>query len=94
MTGMAFATGTSKFHIPMVLSSPVKCAECANRLCSGVVDLPGVLSADCSPRTSEMTVTFDTSAIAVEELERRVLDLGLDVTGAVEHATYRVTGLD
>lgn len=91
---MATESGTSTFLIPLLLPSRLRCAECVGRLCTAVSELPGVLSAECDKRASAMTVIYDSATVSSEELEQCVRDLGLEISTGVEHASYRVTGLD
>ncbi len=63
-------------------------------MCEAVRTVPGVASAECDPRTSTLTVVHDAKVVSARELEEQVERLGFDVHEGIEHAAYRVTGLD
>jgi copper chaperone CopZ len=90
----AARAATATFRIPIVLPSPARCSECVGRLCAEVKEIPGVTDVECDSRTSAMTIAYDPVLVSPEDLEERVHGLGLEIVGRVEHATYRITGLD
>lgn len=85
---------SATFRTSVVLPSASRCSQCVERLCSAVESLPGVSASECDARASQITIRYDPSAVDADELERRVIDLGLDVASGVEHAAYRVAHLD
>jgi copper chaperone CopZ len=90
----AARAATSTLRIPVALPSVARCSECVSRLCVAVKEIPGVTDAECDSRTSPMTIGYDPVLVSPEDLEERVHGLGLEIAGRVQHATYRVTGLD
>lgn len=82
------------FDLQALLPGPYYCLECAGRLCSAVSREPGVLESVCDEAGGTLDVVYDPSQTSEQALADRVRLLGLEVIGAVEHATYRVTGLD
>jgi copper chaperone CopZ len=83
---------TSRF--PVRVPSPVRCERCVNRVCEAVRLLPGVTSAECDPHTSTLTVVHDSSAVSRAKLDAEIARLGFEAPKGIEHAAYRVTGLD
>lgn len=83
---------TSQF--PVHLPSPVRCERCVGRVCEAVRSAEGVTSAECDARTSTLTVVHDARLVSPRELGERIEKLGFDVHEGIEHAVYRVTGLD
>ncbi|MHB1342405.1 MAG: hypothetical protein ACYC77_01225 [Coriobacteriia bacterium] len=82
------------FNLPDLLPGPYYCLECAGRLCAAISREPGVLESGCDKALGTLEVAFDPSKLDETALAGRVRLLGLEILGAVEHATYRVTGLD
>lgn len=81
-------------QIPLRVPSPVHCERCVERVCEAVRHIPGVTSAECDARTSILTVVHDASRVSRRALEREVERLGFEEPHGIEHASYRVTGLD
>ena len=75
----------SALNLPWQLSQP---------LCAAISREPGVLESGCDKALGTLEVAFDPSKLDETALAGRVRLLGLEILGAVEHATYRVTGLD
>lgn len=86
------ANTTSQF--PVRVPSPVRCERCVGRVCEAVRNLQGVTSAECDPRTSTLTVVHDSATVSRGELEAQIVRLGFEAPRGLEHAAYRVTGLD
>lgn len=82
------------FDLAQLLPGSFYCLGCAKRLCEGVTSLPGVLSSGCDIDTGTLSVTHDPKLLGVRDLESRVRLLAREVSEAVGHATYRLTGLD
>lgn len=80
--------------MPDLLPGPYYCLECAGRLCAAISREPGVVESACDKELGTLEVAYDPSKLDEEALAERVRVLGLEILGAVEHATYRVTGLD
>lgn len=88
------ATHTRSFDLQTLLPGPYRCAECASRLCTQASRLPGVLESSCDEETSALAVAYDSRLVSAADLAAAVERLAVEVTGGVEHAAYRVTGLD
>ena len=86
------APTTSQFLVRV--PSPVRCERCVGRVCEAVRNLPGVTSAECDPRTSMLTVVHDSATVSRGELEAQIVRMGFEAPRGLEHAAYRVTGLD
>lgn len=82
------------FNLPDLLPGPYYCLECAGRLCAAISRETGVLESGCDKVLGTLEVAYDPSKLDEEALAGRVRLLALEILGAVEHATYRVTGLD
>lgn len=85
---------THVFDLQALLPGPYYCLECAGRLCAAISREPGVVESGCDKELGTLEVAYDPGAISESALTERVRLLGLEILGAVEHATYRVTGLD
>lgn len=85
---------TRRFDLVALLSGPRYCASCATRVCDGVRALDGVRSADCDPSEGTLHITYDPTRVRDRDLDDAVARLALEAVGAVEHAAYRLTGLD
>ena len=83
---------TATFDLAALLPGPFLCAECATRVCTGASRLSGVLEADCDE--AALRLIYDPALVADGELAAAVTTLVAEATVGVEHATYRVTGLD
>ena len=87
-------THARTFELQALLREPYLCAECASRLCTEASRLPGVLESSCDEETAGLEVTYDPRVVSSADLGRAMERLAVEVTGGVEHATYRITGLD
>jgi hypothetical protein len=87
-------TRTQEFDLAALLPGSHLCAECASRLCTGVSHLPGVLESGCDIEAALLRVEHDPALLASAELTASLERLAAEVTVGVEHAAYRVTGLD
>ncbi|PKQ20652.1 MAG: hypothetical protein CVT66_03560 [Actinobacteria bacterium HGW-Actinobacteria-6] len=87
-------TESETFQLLALLPAPYYCAGCAERVCAQASGIGGVIEATCMAEEGSLAVTFDPLAISSERLGERVRELALEVTGAVGHAVYRLTGLD
>lgn len=87
-------TQTRTFEIETLLPGPYRCAECAQRLCARASRLPGVVASSCDETLGTLSVVFDTAVTRASDVASAVERLAAEVTGAVSHASYRVTGLD
>jgi len=83
-----------EFDLPSLLPATYYCTDCAERLCEAARGIEGVSGTNCSKESGRLTVFYDPRLIEETVLEREVVRLGLEVVGAVEHAAYRLTGLD
>lgn len=91
---MSVAQPPTTSQILVRIPSPARCERCVERVCEAVRDIPGVTSAECDARTSMLTVVHDASRVSRRQLERQVERLGFEGPRGIEHASYRVTGLD
>jgi copper chaperone CopZ len=81
-------------NIPIVMPSGLYCADCVERLRCAIEALPGVEFAEADKRTATFTVSHDTGVLPDDALEGEVVKLGFQVSSGIEHAGWRVTGLD
>ncbi len=88
------APRTHDFDLMSLLAGPFYCTGCAERLCSGLAALPGVVSTGCDFEAGTLTVTHDPKILGPHDLESTVSRLAHEVSDQVGHATYRITGLD
>jgi copper chaperone CopZ len=80
--------------IPLVMPSELYCADCVEKLRSAVESLPGVEFAEVDKRTATLTVSHDLALLPDDRIDDEVKRLGFQVSSVVEHAGWRVTGLD
>lgn len=83
---------TATFDLTTLLPGPYLCAECAARVCTGASRLAGVLEAECDE--AALRLIYDPAVVSTGALAAAVTTLVAGATVGVEHATYRVTGLD
>jgi len=85
---------TQELDLTKLLPSPHYCASCAERVCAEVTALEGVIDVQCDLQMGALTITHDARRLSSADLEERVRRIALEATGSVEHAAYRLTGLD
>lgn len=85
---------TDIFELQALLPSPYYCLGCAERVCGAISKVSGVMNSRCTPEEGELEITYDPAVVTGGELAERIRALALEVTGAVGHAMYRLTGLD
>jgi hypothetical protein len=76
------------------MSSPMLCAGCAERICERAGRLPGVVRAGCGESDGMLALEYDPDIVSTVEIDAQLARLVAEVGEGVEHATYRVTGLD
>lgn len=82
------------FSLQALLPNPFVCGECAARLAQMVAREPGVIESTHDVGAGVLHVVFDREVTADDALAERVELLARAAANAVEHAAYRVTGLD
>lgn len=85
---------TTTLQLPVLVPSPVRCAECVSRLRSGILALPGVSFAEVDEHAAALTVVHDPETITDAELRAAALRLGIVVAEDIGHMAYRISGLD
>ncbi|MDH4139556.1 MAG: heavy metal translocating P-type ATPase [Coriobacteriia bacterium] len=80
--------------IPVAIPGGERCQACVAEIREAVDALPGVGSVEVDAGTSMLAVRFDAQAVTRETLVAEVERIGHDVSSAIGHAAWRVTGLD
>ncbi|MHB1136092.1 MAG: heavy-metal-associated domain-containing protein [Coriobacteriia bacterium] len=88
------ALTTERFDLKRILPGPQHCVACAERICAGVLEIDGVVSARCDSEAGELEVTYDPAVASPAGLLLAVERRALEEADSVGHATYRLTGLD
>ncbi len=85
---------SATFEIPTQAESPVRCLGCAERVCQAMQDVPGVMRVECDPNGGAVRVDYDDERITESELAEDLDRFGYDLSSAIRHAAWRITGLD
>ncbi len=93
-TGRMAILATDTFELQALLPAPFYCVGCADRVCSRIAKVQGVVNSRCVAEEGELEVTYDASIVTAGELAGLIRALALEVSGAVGHAVYRLSGLD
>ncbi len=57
-------------------------------------DVPGVMRVECDPSGGAVRIDYDDERISEGELAEDLDRFGYDLSSAVRHAAWRITGLD
>lgn len=86
---------TATFALPHVREgSGVKCERCAERACDSLQGVPGVERVECDSASESVRVHFDPARVSEADLSALLAAYGLELSEAVRHAAWRITGLD
>ncbi len=85
---------SATFEIPASPETSVRCLGCAQRVCEALQDVPGVMRVDCDPTGGAVRIDYDDERISEGELTEDLDRFGYDLSTAVRHAAWRITGLD
>ncbi len=85
---------SATFEIPANPETSVRCLGCAQRVCEALQDVPGVMRVDCDPTGGGVRIDYDDDRITERELTDDLDRFGYDLSTAVRHAAWRITGLD
>lgn len=92
VSGHGRATRTRTFDIQQLLTGAYQCAECVSRVCRAASRLPGVREATCDDVA--IHVVYDPALVSERDLVVGVDRTVAEATVGVEHAAFRVAGLD
>lgn len=90
----AMACETVSLRIPALTPAQIACAGCLERVCAAVRVVPGVLTVECDAATVALSVCWDPELVTLEEIEGALSAASASAAGGIEHAAYRLTGLD
>lgn len=85
---------THEYDLTNLLPSPRYCVSCAERICSALAAIDGVVHVACDVESGALTVTREGAALSAREIDAAVRRIIAEEIGAVAHAAYRLTGLD
>lgn len=85
---------SATFEIPAHVDSSIRCLGCAERVCQALQEVPGVMRVECDPAGGAVRVDYDDDRITEGELAGDLDRFGYDLSSAVRHAAWRITGLD
>jgi Cd2+/Zn2+-exporting ATPase len=84
---------TATLDVPAHPDQGVRCLECEGRICSRVEELDGVLRVDCGT-AGVMRVDYDAEQVSADEIADAARIFGAELDAVVEHAIWRIGGLD
>ncbi|TLM69550.1 MAG: heavy-metal-associated domain-containing protein [Actinobacteria bacterium] len=88
------ACRTVTFRIPALSPAQVSCPGCAERVCAAVRAVPGVQSVACDASAASVEVCWDADLVTADEIDAALARAAHEAAGGIEHAAYRLSGLD
>lgn len=86
---------TATFELPAApIGGSVRCERCAERVCTSLDEVPGVVRVDCDPSGSSVSVEFDPVRVSESEIAALLRGFGLELASSMRHAAWRIVGLD
>jgi len=83
-----------KLELTLIMPEAAECPRCVERLEQEVATAKGVRSVAVDQQTSTLTLEYDPDLIAVDNLERKVKEIGAGITEHFRHETVILGGLD
>jgi len=83
-----------KLQLQLIMPEGAECDRCVERLEQEVGAAKGVLSARVDRQASTLLLEYDQDRVALDALERKVVEIGAGITERFRHETIVLGGLD
>jgi Cd2+/Zn2+-exporting ATPase len=85
---------TRRIELTLIMPEAAECPRCIERLQQEVVAAKGVRSVAVDQQTSTLALEYDPDLIALDNLERKVREIGAGISERFRHETIILGGLD
>ena len=85
---------SATYAVPSAEVGGVRCEGCYNRVCEALASVQGVGRVTCDAASGSVNVDFDDEQISETEVAEELSRFGFELSSRVQHAAWRVIGLD
>ncbi|MGQ9524159.1 MAG: heavy metal translocating P-type ATPase [Armatimonadota bacterium] len=85
---------TKVLDVPLILPNGYDCQRCVDRLRDSLLRVHGVQSVHVDFPAAKLTLAYDPNLVALETVERKAEEIGVELAETIAHHTFPLAGMD